>query len=425
MNTENPLILILDDEETILQTLKDALVDEAYQVETLRIASQQDGHQASFLIGELIPDLILLDIFMPNCNGLQLLTQIKKEYPDQKIMIISGFGTIPIAIEAVQKGAIDFIEKPLNLDEILSKIDFLKKSPIQNTEPKQTNTSERQAYNIIGESNLFLELIQQSDRLAPHQFPILIYGEYGAGKSTLAHYIHKKSGLHESQFETIDCQTIPKKICDFDAKTIFLKNIDQLGPDEQVTMLKLLKNNNKTRIIASSTRSLFHLMQDCKFNTSLFALLNKAPLEIAPLRKRPYDIPLLVNHYLSLYNTKHKKRTVFTTQSIRALRNHTWPGNICELKQVIENIVIHATQDNAVITPDKLAPTIGETDRLFVEEQSLLRFNSLDQATEAFKRNFLRYLLRKNRYDIEQVSQRLNLTMPQLKNKLLELKIEV
>ena len=120
-NSNQPLILIIDDEQAILKTLQDALTDEDYKVITL-----DEGQKALHTIGEIIPDLILLDIFMPNCNGLKLLSQIKKEFPDQKIIIISGFGNIPIAIEAIKNGAIDFIEKPLNLDEILHKISFLK-----------------------------------------------------------------------------------------------------------------------------------------------------------------------------------------------------------------------------------------------------------------------------------------------------------
>jgi len=430
MSPQKPLILIIDDEEAILQTLKDALTDESYRVETL-----SQGQKALDRIGEIIPDLVLLDIFMPNCNGLKLLTKIKKEYPDQKIIIISGFGTIPIAIEAIQKGAIDFIEKPLNLDEILNKIDFLKKTKKQKESHSPViNKLLLQKCNIVGESNLFLELIQQVDRLAPHFFPILIYGEYGTGKTNLAHYIHHKSNLADKTFEIINCESIDevtiktiftKTFSEETPKTVYLKQIDALDNKKQKKLLVNLEQATTIRTIASSSQSLFVLMQKKEFNSSLFAYLNKAPLEIPPLRKRPYDIPLLINHYVSHYNLKHKKRILFSTQTIRLLRNHKWPGNIHELKVVIENIVIRTQEDHAIITPEQVVSVLGEKDTQFIEEQSLFQFDSIEQATTEFKKNFLLYLLRTNRYNIDQVSHRLNLSPVQLKNQLLELKINV
>ena len=437
----NSLILIIDDEEAILKTLKDALTDEDYKVETL-----SDGNKALDLIGKSIPDLILLDIFMPNCNGLKLLTQIKKEFPDQKVIIISGFGNIPIAIEATKKGAIDFIEKPLNLDEILNKISFLKTPPSPEEERSETKSNESlKKYNIrgklclIGESNLFLELIQQAERLAPHHFPIIIYGEHGTGKTSLANYIFAKS--KKNSFEKISCETLEKNICEkifgefFESKketpspsekTLFLKNIDLLNAESQKTLLSFLEDNQsqKPRIIVSSKESLFHLVQKKLFNESLFYHLNKAPLEVPPLRKRPYDIPLLINFFINHYNEIYKKKSVLTTQSIRLLRNQPWHGNVCELKQVIQQIVA-SNKNYKVVSPEDIVSILGEKKMHFVENQSILQFNSLEEATSRFKKNFLLYLLRKNHYNISQVSQRLSLSLSQLKNELLELKIDL
>jgi len=190
----SPLLLIIDDEITILKTLKEALEDEKFRVETL-----SDGNKSLDLIGKLIPDLILLDIFMPNCNGLELLKKIKKEYPQQKIIIISGFGNIPMAIEATKNGALDFIEKPLNLDDILSKILFLKKENHQKPTNK-TETKNLEIYGIVGQSYLFLELIQQAEQVANLSLPLLIYGQHGTGKTLLSKYIHQKSPLSKNDF---------------------------------------------------------------------------------------------------------------------------------------------------------------------------------------------------------------------------------
>ena len=155
MTEKKPLLLIIDDEESILKMLKESLEDENYRVKTLI-----DGNKALDTIGKILPDLVLLDIFMPNCNGIKLLEKIKKEYPQQKIIMISGFGNISIAIEASKKGALDFIEKPLNLDEILMKISFLKEEKSEkNSEISVAENLE--SYGIIGQSYLFQELVQQ------------------------------------------------------------------------------------------------------------------------------------------------------------------------------------------------------------------------------------------------------------------------
>lgn len=338
--TDSPLILVVDDEEAILKTIKDALSDEGYRVETC-----SNGEKAIALIGKLIPDLLMLDIFMPNCNGLKLLSQIKKEFPAQKVIIISGFGTIPIAIEAIQNGAIDFIEKPFNLDEILNKIEFLKTgaSKQETSDIRGVDKKLLDQIGVVGESDLFLELIKQVERLAPYSFPILLYGEHGTGKSLIAHYIHQKSNFNNKNFVEIDLEYSENydHLKDTELKTIYIKNVDRLSPSAQKLLLDAIEKSENKRIIASSSNSLFHLMQQGKFNQSLFSLLNKAPVEIPPLRKRPYDIPLLVHHYLSVYNGKYRKQVDISNQDLRSLRNRQWNGNIFELQQVIENTVVN------------------------------------------------------------------------------------
>jgi two-component system, NtrC family, nitrogen regulation response regulator NtrX len=423
----HPLLLIIDDETTILQTLKEALEDEQYRVEIL-----SNGYKTLDLIGKLIPDLVLLDIFMPNCNGLELLKKIKNEYPQQKVIMISGFGNIPIAIEAVKKGALDFIEKPLNLDEILSKINFLKKENSQNTSPK---TIFQKNDTLIGQSYLFLELIQQIEHVSKLKLPLIIYGQHGTGKTLIAKYIHKKISHKKDIFFTLNCSSLEEEkilqkienVFQQENGTLLIKNINYLNLSAQKKLLFYLEkyNNTKIKLIATSKIPLFNLVKQEKFNSSLFHKLNITPLEIPPLNKRRYDIPLLVDFYLKKLNKQYQKSIVLDNKSIRMLRNHDWHGNITELKTVIQKIICTLPEKFQVVTPQILTDYLGEKKAQILEEQSYLKFNSLKEATFTFERNFLIYLLKKNRYDIKQLSDQLSLTPFQLRDKMLKLNIEI
>lgn len=423
----SPLILVIDDEATILTTLKEVLEDEGYRTETL-----SDGNKTIQTIGKLIPDLVLLDIFMPNCNGLELLEQIKKEYPHQKTMIISGFGNISIAIKAVKKGALDFIEKPLNLDVILSKIDFLKNKKNKQSK-KNTRNNQRKNNGIIGSSYLFLELIQQINLIKNLNFSLLIYGEHGTGKTLFAKYIHKNSSLKNEEFVTINCSNLQekeiiKKIENFYSKKngiIHIKQINNLSLDIQKILLQKLDNqtSENQRLIASSIEPLFKLVKKGLFNSSLYHKLNITPIEIPSINKRKYDIPLLCNHFLKKENKKQKKSIVLDTKSIRLLRNHYWDGNVSQLKNLIKQIVSSEKTDNCIVNIQNIIGYLGENKTQVIEEQSFLRFASLKEATNKFEENFLIHLLKKNKYDIKQTSNRLDLTTIQLRDKLLKFNI--
>ncbi|MBD3273298.1 response regulator [Candidatus Dependentiae bacterium] len=430
MNTQ-PLILVVDDESSIVTTLKEILEDEGYRVETL-----SNGSKTVEKIGQLIPDLVLLDIFMPNCNGITLLEQIKKEYPNQKVMMISGFGNISIAIESVKKGAVDFIEKPLNIDEILSKINFLKDKKTKNklsAEEIQINNLEK--LGVIGKSYLFLELIHQINQIKNLNYPLLIYGEHGTGKTLLAKYIHKNSNLKDYEFVTVNCSTLQEKNIITKAENFFedkkgilyIKHINNLSFTVQKNLLNLLDRykNQEQKIIASSTVPLFKLVQAGVFNSSLFHKLNITPIEVPSLNKRKYDIPLLCDYFLKKENQKHKKSIALNTKSLRLLRNHHWQGNVTQLKNTISQIVSLSEKDDNVINVTDIINFLGEKQTQLIEEQSFLRFSSLKEAKNEFEKKFLIYLLKKNKYDIKQISDRLDLTPIQLRDKLLKFNIEI
>jgi DNA-binding NtrC family response regulator len=431
MNTKQ-LLLIVDDEPAILQTLKESLEDESYRVKTL-----SDGNQVLETIGDLVPDLVLLDIFMPNCNGLELLSQIKKEYPHQMVIVMSGFGNIPIALEAVKKGAFDFIEKPFNLDEVLSKIE-LAKTPELQTEEKQLTTpmNDFRNFGLIGENSLFLEFIQHVQRLALLKHPLLIYGLHGTGKTLTARYVHQYATQGALPFVLFNCSTTLDTFdCDLasiTAGTIFLKNINDLTELHQKELLFFLhgdeyKKRNAQgliRIIASSYQSLFKLSLEHKFNHSLLHKLNITPIELVSLNKRRYDIPLLCNYFLAISNKQHNKNISLSTQSIRFLRNHNWIGNIAELRRFIDTVVTQAPQHTCTVDIPYLQNFLHEKNMHFIEEQTFLQFNSLQEATENFERSFLVYALKKNRFNMEHVSNKLNISLHELQDKISKLDIQ-
>ncbi len=410
-----PSLLIIDDEEAILETLQASLQDEGFVVQTLN-----DGSKTLDTIGTLVPDAVLLDIFMPNINGLDLLEKIKREYPVQPVIIISGYGTVPMAVDAIKKGARDFIEKPLNLEEILTKLSFLKEdspaqSPIEHQDILNLNH-----FGIVGQSELFLEFMTQVRKTASLKIPALIYGLQGTGKSLIAQYLAFCHFGQNKAFKIIDCtqqDNFQNNLIPING-ALFFKNIQELSSNNQKKVLEfIIAHDATTKIIASALPDLFTRMQHGFFNNMLFYKLNSIPLEIVPLNKRRYDIPLLTDHFLSKANALLEKSALLNTRSIRILRNHSWLGNITQLKNVIDCAVASTTDQNRVITPEMITSYLPESSIFFAEEQSFTQFNSLNHATEQFEKKYLLYLLKKHRYNLEQLSEFLKVPLAELKTK--------
>lgn len=415
---QTPSVLIIDDEQAILETLQASLEDEGFSIQTLN-----DGSKALQTIGALIPDLVLLDVFMPNINGLELLEKIKREYPAQSVIIISGYGTVSIAVDAIKKGARDFIEKPLNIEEILVKLSFLKEDSDLETQSSQSDFSDLNNFGIVGQSELFLEFIQQVRKTAQLKIPALIYGYQGTGKSLIATYLAYHHHHQEKPFVTIDCtRKNPLDNLQPIDGTIFFKNIQELDHENQKKALEFIAAHCPTvKIIVSALPNLFTRMQQGLFNSTLFYQLNNIPLEIVPLNKRRYDIPLLADYFLQHANKLSRKSALFHTRSIRILRNHHWIGNITQLRSIIECIVLALPHDQMIITPDILEASLPESTIPYAQEQSFTCFTSLDDATKHFEKKYLLYMLKKHRYNLEQLSESLKLPLVDLKTKMYKL----
>ncbi len=418
--TEQPLLLIIDDETAILETLKEALEDEHYRIETLA-----DASKALDRIGELLPDVVFLDIFMPSHNGIAILERIRHEYPAQKVIMISGYGTIPIAIEAIQKGAFDFIEKPLNLDEILNKISFLKKAHSHQIAPQQLNQTNFSC-DIIGASALFCELMHHANLVAQLKVPLLIYGNPGSGKTLLARYVHHKNGFDNSSFMTLSCATLrqlPPHLADHHG-SIFFKNIHELDTKLQSDVVEYLATERPhQKFIASSSLNLFARVKTGSFNRSLFCLLHASSLEIPSLIKRRYDIPLLVEHFLSKSNQKYGTATTLSPTALRFLRNFEWKGDVAQLQTCIDVVVGALGTTHKTIQASDFCTLIPSQPTDQLEQQAYTRFSSLDDATHSFQQRYLHHMLKLHRYDTAQLADFLQMPLATLHAKMAELNI--
>ena len=350
-----PLVLIIDDELAILETLQGALQDEGYQVQTLA-----DGSKVLDAVGKYIPDLILLDIFLPHHNGIALLESIKKEFPQQQVMMISGFGNIPMALEATSKGALDFIEKPLSLFDILPKIEFLKKK--DRSKKQKTAVSNATRFGIIGQSFLFKELISHVEQLAQLPFSLLIYGAHGTGKTLFAQYIHSQSRAANAPCTIIKCnqQTVFAPETFNHSGSLVLAHIDLLSVVEQKKVADYMSATSSCRVMATSSQPLAQTTLQGTFNEQLFYKLNIVPIEIPSLEKRRFDIPLLADFFINSANKLHAKEIMFTPSGIRFLRNYCWNNNVRELKDFIYALIKQTDDLCAIIDWETLATAIGK-----------------------------------------------------------------
>jgi two-component system nitrogen regulation response regulator NtrX len=417
-----PIILVVDDEVAILTSMANILEDDGVVVET---TSNPD--LVLDLIGTLVPDLVFLDIFIPNANGIDILSLIKKEYPSQKVIIISGYGNISLAVDALKKGALDFIEKPFSIDDILNKISLY--CPVGDYQV-ELSAMQPQETGLVGESYLFKELIIYIDRIVPLSNHVLIYGPRGIGKTHLARYMHNKKNTFTKSCTEISSLQNPKLTIDLSIfrqeGSIIIKQVELLSKKAQKGLLRLLESSEtKARIFCLTDKNLFSLTTQGHFNEDLFYSINSTPIEIPSLNKRRFDIPLLVHHYLTGINKESKSSHSFTTEAIRFLRNHTWQQHCRELKQLMIAVTANMKSSSQIITLAHIRPFLHEADYHFVEEQGFRTFSSLQEATLLFQKKFLLYQLKKNRYDLEQVSNLLSMDVVDLRNELQRLDISL
>ncbi len=368
-------ILIVDDEVDALDLMEELFKRNDYETFTAR-----NGMEALQIIREHEPDILITDIVMPEMDGMQLLDVVRKKYPDISIIMVTAHGTIETAVEAMKKGAKDYILKPLRLDEIVSKVETiaqLKSLILENQYLRQELTEKYNFDQIIGRNPKMLELFELIRAIAPTNSTILIRGENGTGKELIANAVHFNSNRVKKSLIKVNCSVLSEHLLESelfghikgsftgaykdkvgrfelaDGGTIFLDEIGDISPNMQLKLLRVLQErefervgDTKTikvdvRIIAATNRDLENAMNEGKFRQDLFYRLNVIPIEVPPLRERKDDIPILVSHFVNKFSKEMEKSIQgVDEEAIKRLQAYHWPGNIRELENIIQRAIV-------------------------------------------------------------------------------------
>ena len=371
-----PRILIIDDEAPIRLVLRDILENESYQVD-----DASTGMEALQQIKEQEFDAIFCDIKMPEMDGIEVLEAIRQE-SDVPVIMLSGHGTIETAVEAIKKGAFDFIPKPPDLNRLLITLrNALDKKNLA-TENKVLKKAVKLQNQMIGESTPMLEVKDMIEKVAPTNARVLITGENGTGKELVARQLHELSPRNRGPFIEVNCAAIPAELIesqlfghekgsftsaikqkkgDFelaDGGTLFLDEIGDMSLPAQAKVLRALQENKivrvggekeipvNVRILAATNKNLKSEIEKGNFREDLYHRLSVIVIQVPPLRERKDDIPLLVSNFLEIIaQDMGKPVPTFEPEAMEALKQYQWTGNIRELRNIVERLVILCGKD--------------------------------------------------------------------------------
>ena len=365
-------VLVVDDEESICSSLRGILLDEGYEVLTAN-----SGEEAIKIIGEELPNLVLLDIWLPGMDGIETLKQIRADYSQIRVVMMSGHGTIETAVKATKLGAFDFIEKPLSLEKVILVVDHaldMVRLEEENLILKQKLVHD---YELTGESEPITALKEMIDIVALTNAWILIMGENGTGKELVARSIHRKSKRANRPFIEVNCAAIPEELIEselfghekgaftgataakrgkFDLAhegTIFLDEVADMSLKAQAKILRILQEKKfervggtkpismDVRVLAATNKELEREMESGRFRQDLYYRLNVIPLVVPPLRERKEDIPVLVQRFLKDFAQREgEMEKTITDDALALFQDRDWPGNVRELKNFTERLVI-------------------------------------------------------------------------------------
>jgi len=446
-------VLIVDDEESIRSSLQGVLEDEGFN--TILAATGEEA--LKILAGKEEVDIILLDVWLPGRDGLDVLKDIKRDDPGLPVIIMTGHGSIETAVRAIKSGAMDFVEKPVDLNKLIVSINNAIYMKVLEEENAFLRGSSGKDNSIIGSSPAIKKLKQEIELVAPSDAWVLILGENGTGKELAARMLHNASKRNKGAFVEVNCAAIPEELIESelfghekgaftgaterrrgkfdlaDKGTIFLDEIGDMSLSTQAKILRILQEQRfervggsqtikvDVRVVTATNKDLEKEIQEGRFRQDLYYRLNVVPVTVPSLRQRKEDIPGLADHFLEFFAPLNngKKKTI-TEGAIKKLIQHNWPGNVRELKNIVERLVIMTPGDN--ITADDISP-LGP--RIFSETDEIFGMPLLRDARAEFEKKFIIRKLAETGYNISKTAELIGVERSNLHRKIKGLGIDV
>ncbi len=438
-------VLFIEDDKKMRLSLADILNYKGYQVKTA-----PDGLSGIEALKKNNFDAVLLDIKMPGLSGIDVLEKIRQLNPALPVIMVSGHGTIDLALKSTRLGAYDFLEKPVDAERLLITLNNAINSSKLLKEKQSINKELMKKYEFIGESLSTRKLFDAIDKVAPIKTKVLITGETGVGKELVAYAIHKNSPRADQKFVKVNCAAIPKdlleselfghkkgsftgafadqkgKFVEASEGTIFLDEIGELDNRAQAKLLQVLQDDEvfmvgdttpqkiDVRVIAATNKDLQKEIQIGNFREDLFFRLNVAHIHIPPLRERKADIPLLVLHYTKYFCEEYNRKLVqFPGTTLELLEDYEWHGNVRELKNTIEKLIIF--NENSTVYPGQLMDTLQMSDCYSGDKNTSKK---LTDAKNEFEKKYLLKILKQNSWKMGKTAQILGIDRTNLYKKM-------
>lgn len=458
-------ILIVDDEVSILNSLSSILEDEGYDVSVAKSGMEALRHCA---INP--PELMMLDIWMPEMDGLETLKRLRELVPSTQVMMMSGHGSIETAVKAIKLGAYDYIEKPLSLENVTLRVKHALDQHRLEQENRSLRTKVERKFELIGQAPVMQQLKQLIETAGPTNSRVLIGGENGTGKELVARAIHQHSHRANRPFVAVNCAAIPETLIESelfghergafsgattmkrgqfeqaDGGTLFLDEIADMSLSTQAKVLRALQEQQFTRVggtklikvdvrvLAASNKDLLQEIEKGTFREDLFYRLNVVPIVVPTLRDRREDIPLLVKHFLRVHaDEQGLKIKQVSPEAMDVFMQYEWPGNIRELRNLIERLmimvpgpVIEAAHASVAL---QVRPQMSAAQSVAGSPQAstlLTRpYDSLRDARNAFEKEFIARKLREHHWNISRTAEDLKIERSHLHRKIKLLDVEM
>jgi two-component system nitrogen regulation response regulator NtrX len=436
-----PRILVIDDEAAIRDSLRMTLEYEGYE-----FAGAATGQEGLALAEREMPDLVLLDVKMPGMDGLEVLGRLHSMYESLPVVMISAHGTPSSAVDAIRKGATDFLEKPFESTERLR---VTIQNALEQARLRDENRTLKKAvevrHQMIGESAALKQVMNAVGRAAPTNATVLIYGESGVGKELVARTIHRNSLRSRERFVQVNCAAIPEELIESelfghekgsftgatekqvgkfeqaDKGTIFLDEVGDMSPKTQAKVLRVLQEGEverlgsaKTikvdvRVIAATNKNLEEEIERGRFREDLYFRLAVIPIYVPSLRERQDDIPLLVRHYLEFFSREYNVKPKRTSQAaMEVLQRHRWKGNIRELRNTVERLVIMSSAEAIDVSdlPDTVRfPSTAARPHAAGGDDEAAKAGTLREFKDNAERAYLVGKLRENGWNISKTAE--------------------